>query len=198
MGSPGWSAGRIPLISALANSIQTHEVFGTAHSVEFRPFWKILCPGNTVHHAKRLAYGLLLTSCLNDLVYLFKVPSNERLSAVCEECDGVEGFATDCFYYFKRNEAKHFGQITFAKKEEFRGLQAADMMAYEGFKHVTNQAIKSETRPVRKLLQALQQSDRLAVAYAGEKEITRFAESWKGIIDRVVAGGLSAADGGEQ
>src|SRR5713101_2639402 len=79
---------RVPLISALANSIQTHEVFGTAHSVQFRPFWNILCPGKTVHQAKRLAYGLLLTSCLNDLVYLFKVPNDERLLAVCEECSG--------------------------------------------------------------------------------------------------------------
>jgi hypothetical protein len=68
----------------------------------------------------------------------------------------------------------------------------------EGFKHVTNQAIKSETRSVRKLPQALQKSDRLAVAYAGEKEITTFANSWKDIIDRVVAEGLSAADGREQ
>src|SRR5262249_49793013 len=140
-----------------------------------------------VMYAKRLAYGLLLTACLNDVVRLFKAPPDERVSLVCEECNGVEGFAVDCFYHFKRTQANNLGQITFAAKKDFRGLQAADMMAYEGFKHVTNQAIRTASRPIRKLLGALNSTNRLAVAYASKKEIEQHARTWIGIIDAAMA-----------
>jgi hypothetical protein len=168
---------RVELIASLANSIQGNEAFGSAHSVHLQPFKEIMCPPDAeLHHVKRFAYGMLLGACLNDIIFMFHPPANEQVAVICEECDGVEGFASDMFYNFKRrnNLQARLGSITFMPKAAFRGLQAADMLAYEGFKHITNTVVTPEERPVRKLFTALNANKRLAIAYTVEENIRRW------------------------
>jgi len=172
---------RVELIAALADSIQGNEAFGTAHSMHLEPFRRIMCPPDAeLHQVKRFAYGMLLTGCLNDIMFMFGVPANEQISVVCEECKGVEGFATKMFDGFKE---RCMGQdrlvsFSFKPKDAFRGLQAADMLAYEAFKDITNQ-IRAEQRPVRKLFATLKAKQRLCIAYAGEENIKRWRAKYK-------------------
>jgi hypothetical protein len=168
---------RIPLVAALADSIQGNEAFGTAHSVHLEPFKAIMCPPDAqIHHIKRFAYGMLLTGCLNDIIFRFNPPLNEQVSVICEECEGVEGFAAHMFDSFKRrnNLEGRLGDIRFMPKAAFRGLQAADMLAYEGFKHMTNTMVRAEQRPVRRLFTALKAKNRLLIAYTVEENIRRW------------------------
>jgi len=167
---------RIPLIAALADGIQGNEAFGTAHSVHLAPFKAIMCPPDVqMHHVKRFAYGMLLYGCLKDIIFMFDPPSDEQVSVVCEECEGVEGFAATMFDDFKRQPSVdgRLGGLTFMPKAAFRGLQAADMLAYEAFKHFTNTVVKAEQRPVRKLFTALKAKKRLAIAHTVEENIRR-------------------------
>src|SRR5262245_51994104 len=62
-------------------------------------------------------------------------------------------------------------------KASFRGLQAADMLAYEGFKDFTRQvAVTPDHRPVRRLYEVLRKTGRLAVAIARRRAFPpRFA-----------------------
>ncbi len=173
---------RVQLIASLADSLQGNEAFGTAHSVHLERFRRIVCPPNAeLRHVKRFAYGVLLWACLNDIVYMFRPPANEQVSVICERCAGVEGFATDMFHTFKRKHGldKQLGTIAFMPKASFRGLQAADMLAYEGFKHITNQIVRDDNRPVRKLFAALKAKKRLAIAYAAEPNIKRWRAKYK-------------------
>jgi hypothetical protein len=173
---------RVALIAALADSIQGNEAFGTAHSVHLKPFNAIMCPPNAqMQHVKRFAYGMLLGGCLKDIIFMFRPPANEQVSVICEECEGVEGFAADMFYGFKRrhNLDGRLGGISFMPKTAYRGLQAADMLAYEAFKHITNTVVKEEQRPVRKLFTALKATKRLAIAYTVEENIRRWRDLYK-------------------
>lgn len=174
-------ARRVGLIAALADSIQGNDAFGTAHSVHLEPFKAIMCPPDAgLHHVKRFAYGMLLTGCLNDIIYMFKPPPDEQVSVICEECEGIEGFAADMFYSFKRrnNLEGRLGGLTFMPKDSFRGLQAADM-AYEGFKHLTNTVVKADKRPVRKLFEALKKTKRIAITHSVEANIRRWRNLYK-------------------
>src|SRR5439155_21269531 len=83
---------RVALIAALADTIQGNEAFGTAHSVHLEPFQRIMCPPKAeLRHVKRFAYGVLLWACLNDIIFMFRPPTNDLVSVICEECKGVEG-----------------------------------------------------------------------------------------------------------
>ena len=163
---------RASFIAALADSIQGQEVFGVAHSVHLDPFRRIMCPeNNKLGHVKRFAYGVLLWACLNDVSFKFKPPG--QVVVICERCHGVEGFAARMFDAFKKRHSleSRLGTLSFERKESFRGLQAADMLAYEGFKHAVNQAVRGGSAPERKLFSALNQKRRLAIAFAGEDNL---------------------------
>jgi hypothetical protein len=125
---------------------------------------------------------MLLTGCLNDIMFMFGVPASEQVSVVCEECKGVEGFARKMFDAFKErhNLQGRLGTLTFKPKDAFRGLQAADMLVYEAFKDITNQVIRAaEQRPVRKLFSALKTKQRLCIAYTVETNIKRWRAKYK-------------------
>ena len=133
----------------------------------------IMCPPDAqMHHVKRFAYGMLLTACLNDIIFMFHPPPDEPVSVICEECAGVEGFAVEMFDSFKRrnNLEGRLGDIRFMQKAAFRGLQAADILTYEGFKHITNTVVRAEQRPVRKLFTALKAKKSTSDCLLGGRE----------------------------
>lgn len=128
---------RKALITSLIDSVFGNVWLGIAHSVRYSEFSVAFCPRATPKKRLRLAYGALLLSCLSDLVN-FKATHGDKglTSVVCEEHDGIEGFATDCFYGFKREYGLNemLGDLMFYPKGKFRGLQAADLIAYENFR----------------------------------------------------------------
>jgi hypothetical protein len=172
----GWPSEkrRLPLIAALTdsvrNNIQNTHSLGTSHAVVFNVFCEALCPEASPHQAKRLAYGCLLMACLSDILRVVPIPK-DGIQVICEEFEGITGFATECFRKFQTDRGLHgkWHGIIFEKKATFRGLQVADLLAYEGFKYITHRISEEERRPIRKSFDALVKSRRLYVAYAGDK-----------------------------
>ena len=173
---PPTERARTHLIAGLADCIQGNPVSATSQTIELKPFREILCQKANPRSVKSLAYGWLVWACLKDMADSLRLPPGERVSVICEECEGVEGFALECFQVFKRRrDAKgQFGAMTFQPKDAFRGLQAADMLAYESFKHITNQIIREGSGPARKLFNALTRSNRIQMGYARAEEIRAF------------------------
>jgi hypothetical protein len=63
-------------------------------------------------------------------------------------------------------------------KYAFRALPAADMMAYESFKYVTNAEFNEWQRPIRRLFTALNRTKRLAVGYTDKEGILKKRSDW--------------------
>jgi hypothetical protein len=70
----------------------------------------------------------------------------------------------------RRGAESVLGGITFLPKRSFRGLQAADLVAYENFRYVTANYAKEEPHtPLRKLFQALKSSGKLSAGIYDEE-----------------------------
>jgi hypothetical protein len=63
------------------------------------------------------------------------------------------------------------GGITFLPKTSSRALQAADIIAYESFKHTTNQFVRSDPLPIRKLFSALASSKLMSGFYFDRNDL---------------------------
>ena len=169
---------RIPLNAGLADSLAGNISVAIGHSLIFNDFAEVFAPGGGVSRPilLRHAYLFLLQSCLQDIMkfYGYKLSTSERVSVVCESVDGIEGTASEHFYKFKRVQGLDdlFLGITFLPKDSARALQAADMLAYENYKHVTNQIVREGERPIRKLFTALQNSQRLSAGYYDKAALT--------------------------
>jgi hypothetical protein len=157
---------RIPLIAALADSLRGNVWAGVAHSVRYEEFGSVFCPGAREKKRLRLASGALLISCLSDLLNLRILADRVDVwSVVCEEHDGVEGFATECFHGLRIERAAggfddRLGTLAFYSRRQFRGLQAADLLAYENFRFCKD-TLPAGTQP-RKLFEALRRSEKLS------------------------------------
>jgi len=157
---------RIPLLAALADSVAGNVSMGVADSVVLADFRDAWCPPGAQHrHVLRLAYTFLVISCVQGILEHIEIPAGDTLSVVCEEHRGVEGMTTQTFYGLKQaipDVGAQLGGITFLPKARFRGLQAADMIAYENFRYVSRAYAKGETHPMRTLLDRFRRSERLS------------------------------------
>jgi hypothetical protein len=87
---------------------------------------------------------------------------------------------------------KWLGSITFAGKKKVLPLQAADFLAYEGFKHLDNLVQKSG-RPIRKTLDLLHSEERLYGKLWDRERLEELKREYidadeKGLIRRVPIG----------
>jgi hypothetical protein len=170
---------RIPLLAQLVDSLRGNVALGVAHSVTFDDFKAIFGRNLSGHRETvRAAYVFLLKSCLEDvLTFIASLPRGEVISVVCEQIKGHEGYITDFFYGYREVEGSgRLGAITFLPKASFRGLQAADMLAYENFKYVTERFTKTDGRPVRKLFEALLSTKRLSAGVYNRERLISVAQ----------------------
>jgi uncharacterized protein DUF3800 len=183
----GWPSpkNRILLIASLADSLRGNITYAVAHSVIYKDFGEVFCPNLNHKKTLRFAHGVLLLSCLADIIraLLPALQSGGTISFVFEEREGVEGHATDRFHEFKRNGGLEgfFGTIAFRPKQSFRGLQAADMLAYENFKFVTQRFAKNDGNPIRKLFIALRDSRRLEAGYYNKDALLKLKTRLTGL-----------------
>jgi hypothetical protein len=191
----GWDDHRrTAFISRLSQLVQTTLSLGVAHSLVMRDYRTVLMPFVSPEVSSRqVPYLFLMEACLEDIAKYMRLPSGAEISCVCEQEPGVQGGYAEYFSYLQRTRlwANVFRGIAFEPKVEDPrklaianvGLQAADMLAYENYKHVTNQVINDSTRPIRKLLLSLAESRRLVCGYfdrRGLEHLVRlgtFAES---------------------
>ena len=164
---------RTAFIAQLAHIIKNTIIIGVGHAVLLQDFRCVFCPDASGEELLRRAYVFLFHSCLDDFVTHLVPhlpPWDRRIACICEEREGVEGATVEKFQETRRR-VPAWGEIfnitpTFASKEAFRPLQSADILAYEGYKHVTNQFLGDQAlRPVRKLFTSLDKSRRLWMGY---------------------------------
>jgi hypothetical protein len=113
-----------------------------------------------------VTYIFLLQSCLEDLVeYGEGLPNRKRIACIFDENNLVR-FAARGHYadlMRARNWERLHEEATFKNKRDCVPLQAADMLAYEGYKDCVN-LIEGSPRPRRKLLGNLMKSNRIKLA----------------------------------
>lgn len=162
---------RTEFIRQLAHHIKNTVAVGVGYSVIVDDFRAVFCPQATPREVVKWAYVVLFTACLTQLVKVMVPPlRGQRIGLVCEEREGVEGVTVDHVQRLKRGlrdwEKAFEGTPVFVPKGRFRPLEAADILAYEGYKHVTNQFLQDEAlRPVRKMFTSLERTQRLFMGY---------------------------------
>lgn len=156
---------RISFIHDLAAIVKNTVACGVTSSVVMAD-WFAVMPAKFERSefvAKKGAYLLLFQLCIESLVKHAGIPRTETVSCVFDENQFVRGALAEHYSSLKRDlglEDK-LGSLTFGNGKKFLPLQAADMMAYEGFKHTKNQIAEGGSHDVRKLYLNLRASDRI-------------------------------------
>ena len=161
----GWDKTKKDSFAAqLAGVLKTTFKLGTSHSMSVEIWNKVIAPSmETPYKKKRGPYIFLLQSCLEQLVEYGKdLPSGERIACIFDENKLVSDAAKG--HYTLLKEVRGWNNIlegsVFESKRNFIPLQAADILAYEGYKDLVN-IIAGQPRPRRKLLVNLMRSNRI-------------------------------------
>ena len=171
----GWSKPQKEAFAAqLAGILKPHFKMGQCHSMSSEVWRKQVSPEMVTNfRKKRGPYVFLLQSCLEELAdYAKTLPKGERIACIFDENSLVAGAKPLCLgaaveHYSALKEARgwdFFAGATFESKKEFVPLQAADMLAYEGYKDMVN-LFDGKPRDRRKLLSNLMGSGRVQLAF---------------------------------
>ncbi len=194
----GWSnKKRLQFITRAADILDDGVIFFGAYSMILQDYRDVLVPAMRVGDSpKTNAYTLLLQSCLEEIVtHLGDVllPAGQRVACFFERGDPDVWRALLESYNWLLElhpEWRHiFGTISFPTKDEALQLQAADLVAYEGYKHTTNQHVEDASRPVRKLFLRLVETGRFNAGHYDKVALARFLDKVLAV-ERDVLGGL--------
>ncbi|MGH9830475.1 MAG: DUF3800 domain-containing protein [Blastocatellia bacterium] len=131
---------------------------------------RIIVSGLVVHHFNALSacdreqitcgnpdkpYFLCLQHCFVDACHSADgLPPSERVSFLFERQDHFKAGAEAAFELFRVDERwpnkDRMGDIAFSHRADIPGIQAADLLAHESFKHLDNRLFHSEIEPAWK------------------------------------------------
>ncbi len=157
----------IPFISAMADVLTEHIQFGCVFSIIMNE-WETLIQDRfpDLFERKRSSFIVLLQTCLEAIHQA--LPEDQPVACMFEETKFLAGAAPAHFAQWKTLwglEERFDGSLSFGKKYKYPALQGADMLAYEGAKHVLNQAVKRGQFPERKLHAQLRRSEKITAGY---------------------------------
>ena len=158
---------RQSLIANLVGILKDVLVVAVSQSIVIDDFRRIVMPSLPGINVHRDPYFWCLQVCLEDIAKYSPHWKREQISCVFEENE--RGAIKDYYVSLKRVKGWDplFGSFVFAPKDgpgALLPLQAADMIAYESLKYFRNERLTEESkRPIRKLLKALGDSQRLGV-----------------------------------
>jgi hypothetical protein len=179
----GWERGRrYELIGQLAGIINDHRLFGISSALDTEAYERVFLPALPSEDARilRSPYVFCEQACL------------EHLAAIRDQI-GARGHQIRLVFENNR-DVSHVARVHARDFLEFMewqgvfsppefapstlpGLQAADIFAYESFKHVTNQFTSPmPVRPMRKLLERLEGTGRHRGGYHDERELRQLVE----------------------
>jgi len=165
---------RASLIRDLAAVFNTTVEFGVNYGLVMQAFQDVIASYAGPEASN--PYEWIFQTCLEDIA-AYARPKNERVACVFEDNELTRGRLTQRYSEFiqAQNFDDVFGTLTFSPKGagSLLPLQAADMLAYEGYKQVTNQVVTPSERPMRKLLVSLMRGERLSCGYFDRTELTR-------------------------
>lgn len=152
--------------SDLASFVDKAVVFATTHAAD--------------HERQRACYAFLMMQCLRDIVSWVKLPKGEKIACIFDRNAKVEHYARSLFSKIKE-EARHYDHVfegpDWKNKLEFIPLQAADMVAYEGFRVTLDVGIGGKTHlrhQLKPIFSDLDLGNRIIVNWHTEKELNDF------------------------
>ena len=172
---------RIKFISCLARMTKAAIVFGAVHSFLVSDWNEVVVPNiENPSERKKAWYLFPLQSVLEDIVRFVRVPNRETIACVFDENKEVSHAAKEHYADLKAvHQWDHiFGSATYDRSPLYPGLQAADMLAFEGRLFVQNETIDNRARPIRKLLESLQASGKITVARHDRISLAKFQSQW--------------------
>lgn len=202
----GWPDNRrFSFIYDLSQIIIDNVALGVATCTATEDYLAVMAPAMIAgDDPKTDPYRYLLQCCLEEIHRFLRIPATERIACVFERSDGHRGAALADSY--DRLLSTRIGlRSIFGPKIEFRAktdphatpLQVADLLAYEGYKHVTNQYVLGGERAPRKLLLRLLETRKFTVGWHDRAMLTRLLARMLSAEQRLLAGGRALEEGAE-
>ncbi len=159
----GWDhAKRAGLFKKLVSLINQHNLYGFASALLVEDFRAVYPEAHTSHlyHLcfQHCILGIAKWAAAADEPVAFFFDQNREVSRQAQ--DVYNGYLNDLDF----KERKYLESLTFASKEKFICLQAADLLAREAFKHVDNRYHYSH-RKTRKPIERIGSTGRLSLEF---------------------------------
>jgi hypothetical protein len=180
---------RISLIAELVAIIKGTIVFAVANSLPIQD-WKETLGKELQARGRReylQTYIMLFDSCLLTIAEAAVLPPKETIACVFDQNDVVEHFSSRYYRALLegRGHGSIFGSMTFADRRTIVPLQAADILAYEGYKHTCRWDEHTQGLRWRKPLSNLCANNRIRVARFTHKQLEEFREQYLSVLDAI-------------
>lgn len=162
----GWSDDRrLALIERLVSIINRWTVGGVLVGIDLRHFYDVWVPSLTPGE-REIAdpYVICLLALMGQHQFYFDQLEQSEQSPVAFVLERNTKSAAQSLRFlseaWRYEGTLHVPSMTYGSRDEFLPLQAADILAYEGFKELKNRWDGSG-RPLRKLLSRLRENNRI-------------------------------------
>lgn len=175
---------RISFASTLAGVTKDAITFGSSHSLVVSDWNEIIVSKlENKYKQKRGWYIFLLQGVLEDIARFVQVPRHETIACVFDENKEFAHAAK--LHYTSLKQSKNwqhiFGSATYDRSPLYPGLQAADMLAFEGRLAVENKVLNDDARPIRKLLANLTDRKQITIGRYTRNDLVKFHDQWMAV-----------------
>jgi hypothetical protein len=171
----------IPFISQLSSILTTHIQYGCVVSVAMKDWNAVMgnrWPDN--FERKRSSLVFLFQLCLEAIKDTPLLPKHEKMAFMFEETKflftAVKKHLVEC--RDKWGLGERWGTLAVGKKYEHRPLEGADMLAYEGAKHVLNRTVHGGTIPPRKLFTSVLSSEKIFAGFLDSESLWSYLQKY--------------------
>jgi uncharacterized protein DUF3800 len=181
---------RVKLVAELAAILKNTIVFAVANSLPIQAWKDIL--GKEIE-AKRgrgeylMTYIMLFDSCLLTIAEEVILPPEKTIACVFDQNSVAQHFSSAYYQALLgvRGYKSVFGSITYADRRKIVPLQAADMLAYEGYKHACRWDEHSEGLPWRKLTRNLCSTGCVRMARFTRRDLDGYREKYLALMSSI-------------
>ena len=181
-GFNGWDENkRLALITDLAAILKNSIMRGVGATVTMKD-WLAVMPEQFERPdfiAKRGPYPLLFQLCVEHILSNVKLDHSQKLACVFDENHFIRGSLKEHYRDVLNAHpySAQLGTLTFDTANRAAPLQAADILAYEGHKHIKNQVVENGQRPERKLHAMLRKSERIQYFTLTEQSLREYCDA---------------------
>ena len=157
----GWTDGqREQFARELVSILRQHVCFGFECSLPMAHWNEVMRDKLVTRLQKRGPLMFLFRCCLDAIQETNLLPQEEPIACQFESNEFIVGAATTTFEEWRKEfgQQNRFPQFGFLQKGTIHGLEAADLLAYEGRKELLEGYVKENGRPSRQLYESLNAS----------------------------------------
>lgn len=172
---------RLALITDLAAILKNSIACGVGATVMMKD-WLAVMPAQFERPdfiAKRGPYPLLFQLCVEHILSKVNLDSSQKLDCVFDKNIFIRGSLEEHHRDVLNAHpySAQLGKLTFDTADKTAPLQAADILAYEGHKHIKNQVVEGGHRPERKLHAMLRRSERIEYFTLTERSLNDYCDA---------------------